>query len=65
MCLICVGNVSESRVDCKTQECLLRGEALCLPRMWPQFWSNNHEKSWPRKNSCVPLTLMGHRELIM
>jgi len=39
MCLMCVGNVSESRVNCKTQDCPFRGEAHCLPRMWPQFWS--------------------------
>jgi predicted RNA-binding Zn-ribbon protein involved in translation (DUF1610 family) len=26
---------------------------------------NNHEKSWPRKNSGVPLTLMGKCEFIM
>jgi hypothetical protein len=38
MYLMCGGNVSESTVNCKTQDCLLRGEALYLPRMWPQFW---------------------------
>lgn len=36
---MCIGSVSESRVNFKTQDFTLREEALCLPRMWPQFWS--------------------------